>query len=62
MSDTTINAGRETRAKFWPLFLPYILLLLLTVSGVYNMLGVVAIPAIIVSMLLLPAKASTNSL
>ncbi len=54
MSDTTINAGRETRAKFWPLFLPYLLLLLLTVSGVYNMLGVVAIPAIIVSMLLLP--------
>ncbi len=54
MSDTTINAGRETRAKFWPLFLPYLLLLLLTVSGVYNMLGSVAIPAIIVSMLLLP--------
>lgn len=27
MSDTKINAGRESRAKFWPVFLPYLVLL-----------------------------------
>lgn len=27
MSDSNINAGRETRAQFWPVFAPYLLLL-----------------------------------
>lgn len=34
MSDTVINAGRETRAKFWPVFLPYLLLLALLIAAV----------------------------
>lgn len=34
MSDTKINAGRETRAKFWPVFLPYLLLLALLIAAV----------------------------
>lgn len=33
MSDTKINAGRETRAKFWPVFLPYLLLLALLIAA-----------------------------
>jgi len=32
MSDNKINAGRETRAKFWPVFLPYMVLLVAFVS------------------------------
>ena len=34
MSDNKINAGRETRAKFWPVFLPYLLLLALLIAAV----------------------------
>ncbi len=34
MSDTKINAGRETRAKFWPVFAPYLLLLAVLIAGV----------------------------
>lgn len=33
MSDTKINAGRETRAKFWPVFAPYLLLLAVLIVG-----------------------------
>lgn len=34
MSDNKINAGRETRAQFWPVFLPYLLLLGLLIAAV----------------------------
>ncbi len=33
MSDTKINAGRETRAKFWPVFAPYLLLLAVLIAA-----------------------------
>ncbi len=33
MSDTKINAGRETRAKFWPVFAPYLLLVAVLIAA-----------------------------
>ncbi len=41
MSDTKINAGRETRAKFWPVFLPYLVLLALLIAALIATLAAV---------------------
>lgn len=54
MSDTNINAGRETRAKFWPVFLPYLLLMALLVAVPTSRMGYVSLPIMIAGLLALP--------
>ena len=54
MSDTNINAGRETRAKFWPVFLPYLLLMALLVAVSISPMGYLSLPFMIAGLLALP--------
>lgn len=48
MTDSKINAGRETRAKFWPVFLPYFLPLAALIVGAATMQSIVMSASLIV--------------